>query len=164
MSWIKRSLEPSLRSPGAVAIAVLALSFVLAYAMDSKVQRLRDEAGATFNFLPVAFLSAVVPLFVVTGILALNWLVLRRLPPSRFIATAYLIAGFLVVVEYLSFLVGFPLWLRKTILGSFRYAMMDFGPQSSIYYLACACIVIGVAALQRRRKTPPKATGALSAA
>jgi putative exporter of polyketide antibiotics len=151
MSWLKRFLGPSLRSPSAVAIAFLAAAFLLAYTSDAALEHLRNNAATTFDFRPVVIISAVAPLILVAGILALAWIVLRRLPPNRFTAIVFIVAGVVVVVGYLSFLVGFPLWLRNTIIGRFRYDMMDFGPQSSTYLLASACIIIGFAALRRLR-------------
>ena len=143
-----------LRSPRLITIASLTAAYVLAFGIDTTLQQLRDYAGTSFNSGPAVLLSLIIPLIVVIGILALTWLALRHLPPSRFTAIAFIISGLFVAEEYLSLYVGFPLWLRTTIIGQFRLAMMDFGAQPSIYYLASACIVIGIAALRRQAVKP----------
>ena len=143
------SVKSWLRSPAVITIISLIVAFVLAYAIDASLQQLRKYAGATFNFRPVVIISSIVPVVVVIGILALTWLALRYLPPNRFVAIAFMISGLFVIAEYLTFFIAFPLWLRNTIMGRFRYALMDFGAQSAIYYIASACIVIGIAALRR---------------
>ena len=150
----KQSVKSWLRSPGPITIASLAIAYVLAYTLDASLQQLRDYAGTTFDSRPAILLWLIIPPVVVAGILALAWLALRFLPPNRFTAIIFLISGLFVVGEFLSIFVGFPMWLRTTIIGQIRYALMDFGAKSSIYYLASGCIVIGIVALRRLAVTP----------
>lgn len=144
-----RSVKSWLRSPWLITIASLTVAYTLAFTLDRSLQQLRDYAGTTFNFRPAIFIWLIIPPLVIAGILALAWLALRILPPGRFAASAFLISGLFVLGEFLSIFVSFPVWLRSTIIGKFRYALMDFGAQSSIYYLASGCIVIGIAAFRR---------------
>jgi hypothetical protein len=147
-----KSPKEYLRSPGLIAIVSLFVAYGLAFAVDSSIHQLRMSAAETFNFKPLIILSAIVPLGVVIGILALAWLVLRHLSPSRFVAGALIISGLTVVGEFLSIFASFPLWLRTTIIGRFRYSLMNFGTQSSLYYLAYGCIMIGFVALWKYRE------------
>ncbi len=148
------SFKSYLRSPVLITIASLTVAYVLAYAIDASLLQLWKDAKITFNFRPVILLSSIIPVVVVIGILALSWLALRHLTQSRFTAIAFIISGLFVVGEYLSYFIIFPTWLHTTIISRFRYALMNFGAQSSIYYLASACIVIGIAALVRYRTKP----------
>jgi hypothetical protein len=143
-----------LRSPGPITIISLTAAYVIAYSIDTALKHLREYAGTTFNFRPAILLSLVVPVVVISGIFALARLAWRLLPLNRFTAFCFIISGLFVVGEFLSIFVGFPLWLRTTILGRFRYALMDFGVQSSIYYLASGCIIIGITALWRLAVKP----------
>lgn len=144
-----KSVKSWLSTPGPITIASLAIAYVLAYILDTSFQQLREYAGTTFDSRPAILLWVIIPPVVVAGILSLAWLALRYLPPSRFAAIAFLISGLFVVGEFLSIFVGFPTWLRATIIGQFRYALMNFGAQSSTYYLASACVVIGILAFRR---------------
>ena len=148
------SVKSYLRSPVLITIASLTVAYVLAYAIDASLLQLWKDAKITFNFRPMILLSSITPVVVVIGILALTWLALHHLPQSRFTAIAFIISGLFVVGEYLSYFISFPLWLRTTIIGRFQYALMNFGAQSSIYYLASACIVIGIVALGRYGAKP----------
>lgn len=150
----KKSDESWLKSPAAITIASLVAAYVLAYVLDKSLHQLRVYAGATFQFTSAIILSSLIPLVLVAGILALAWLALRFLPPNRFAAFAFLLSGLFVMGEYLSIFVAFPIWLRTTIIGRFRFALMDFGAQSSIYYLACGCILISIAAFRRLLVNP----------
>jgi len=153
-----RSVKSWLRIPGPITVASLAIAYGLAYTLDASFQRLREYAGTTFQSRPAILISILIPPVVVAGILALAWLALRFLPRSRFAAITFLICGLFVVGEYLSLFGPFPMWLRSTIIGQFRFAMMDFGVQSSTYYLGSACVVIGIAALKRsgdKSRDPP---------
>lgn len=145
------SLKAFLRSPASITLFSLALAYSIAFAIDASLEKLEKYAGATFNFMPAVSLSFVAPVVSVIGILALAWLALRRLPPNQFTASVFIISSLFVIGVYLSFFIGFPFWLRDTIIGRFRSALMNFGFQSSIYFVASACIVIGIAALWRTR-------------
>lgn len=138
-----------LKSPILITVVSLTVMYVIAYVIDISLRQLKRYAGDTFNFRPAILFSSVAPIVIVIGILALTWLALRYLPPNRFVGIAFLISGLFVIVMYLSYFVGLPLWLRTTIIGRFRYAMMDFGLQSSIYYVASACVILGIVALRR---------------
>ncbi|HDD55124.1 MAG TPA: hypothetical protein ENG59_02635 [Chloroflexi bacterium] len=111
--------------------------------------------------------SSIAPLLFILLIFTLAWLVLRYLPPSRFSATLYLLSGLITIglslSGYIAFLFGpnitFPGWLRSpNILGRFRNLLMlsgHYGCRGSIYYLACGCILIGMAGFWRSRKEKP---------
>jgi len=142
------------KSPNLLAVAMIPLSFLVAYALDEIGNRLHKYAGETFDFPPFILFSAIVPLLVVTGILGLAWLLLFRLQTSQVVAVAYLLAGLFVVVEYIAFLLPGPSWLRTTPLRGFTNTILTFGSGSSIYYLASSWIVIAVAALRRSATTP----------
>jgi len=143
------SIKSFLRSPAPITIVSLAVVYALAFAIDTAFYQLKKYTKATFDFRYTRILTIIVPVVVVIGILALTWLALHYLPPSRFVATAFMVSGVFVIGAYLSVFVGFPSWLRTTIIGRFRYAMMNFGFKASIYYIASACIIIGIAALRR---------------
>ncbi len=142
-----KSVKTVLKSPVLITIVSLSVAYGLAFVVDSSINQLRRAAGDTFNFNPVIILSAIVPLGVVIGILLLAWLALRHLSPSRFVAGTFILSGLFVVGEFLSIFVGFPVWLRNTFIGHFRYSLMAFGAQSSIYYLASGCLIIGLVTL-----------------
>ncbi len=139
-----------LRSPSLSAVVSLSVAYVIAYVIDISLQQLESYTRTTFDFSPAFIFSSVTPGIVVMGILALAWFALRCLPPSWFVGIAFLVSGLFVIGVNLSYFVDFPLWLRATIVGQFRYTMMSFGLQSSIYYVASACVIIGVAVLRRR--------------
>jgi hypothetical protein len=164
MAQLNNPRRSLLRSPPLVAFAAVAALFTLAYATVSVTGRLRDYAGASFNYLPSAYFSAILPLFVASAILALAWLILLRLPPDRLAGIVILLPGLLLVGEYLLYLAGFPLWLRRTILTALGTTLLALGPPPSFnYYLASGCIVIGIAALVRTARsnsTRPKTPGA----
>src|SRR3990172_742893 len=96
------------KSPNLLAVAMIPLSFLRAYALDEIGNRLHKYAGETFDFPPFILFSAIVPLLVVTGILRLASLLLFRLQTSQVVAVAYLLAGLFVVVEYIAFLLPGP--------------------------------------------------------
>ena len=145
------------KSPNLLAVAMIPLSFLVAYALDEIGNRLHKYASETFDFPPFILFSAIVPLLVVTGILGLAWLLLCRVQASRAVAVGYLIAGLFVVFEYVAFLLPGPSWLRTAPLRGFTNTILTFGSLgsgSSIYYLASSWIVIAVAALRRSANTP----------
>lgn len=146
-----KSVKTYLRSPVLVTIVSLFVAYGLAFAFDRAINQLHKSAGETFNFKPGIILSAIVPLGVVIGILALAWLALTHFSPSRFVAGTFIISGLFVVGEFLSIFASFPVWLRTTFIGRFRYSLMDFGAQSSVYYLASGCIIIGIITLWKYR-------------
>jgi hypothetical protein len=88
------SVKIYLRFPVLFTIVSLSVAYALAFAFDSSLHQLRKSAGETFNFTPAIIISAIVPLGVVIGILALAWLALRHLPPSRFAAVTLIILWF----------------------------------------------------------------------
>jgi len=98
-------------------------------------------------------------------ICALAWLGLRYLPLSRFSAALWILSGLIIIalrlnmwflIQFFPNGITFPIWLRTPgLFGRIRHYFMDFGAigyESSIYYLACGSILIGIAALIRYRK------------
>lgn len=150
----EQSAKQAFRTPWLVTTVSLVVAFALAYGLDVTLQRLRESAGASFQFRYPILLSSIIPPIIIAGSLALAWLVLRFLPPNWFTAIAFLVAGLFVMGEYLSIFIAFPVWLRPTIIGKFRYRLMDLGSQSAIYYLASGWVIIGIAALRRLAVTP----------
>ncbi len=145
------ALTSLLRAPPFIAAAALCLSFVIAYAADAIHHQLVQDASTTFNVRSASLFVAVTPLIMAATMLALAWLILVRLPPSRPSAAIFLIAGIFVAAEYLSFLVPFPLWLRETVIGRFRYEITNVGGHSNLYSLAAFWIVAGIAGSSRGR-------------
>ncbi len=110
------------------------------------------QAQSTFQVFPAYLFRAAVPLLQAAVMLALAWTLLIRLPPNRVAAIISIAAGCLILAAYLTIFTGFPVGMRDTLLGRFRLAIMDLGPQSSLYHLAAFWIVVGIAGLLRRRQ------------
>ena len=137
------------QSPILPASVALAASFILTYALDEVLHRMKEDAGTTFHFQPYILLSAILPPFVIAGFFALASFILRRLAPSRAVAGICLVAGLFIAVQHVSFLFGIPPWLRATPVGRFHVAVMTFGSESLLYFLASTWIVIGIAEFRR---------------
>jgi len=140
-----RHLHPTL-----VAVSALFASLVVAYGLDSIFGLLRQQAQSTFHVLPAALFATNMPLVLATIVLALAWIILIELPPSRAIATIFLAAGCLVIGTYLTQFIGFPSELRRTFIGHFRTAILTLGTHSSLYHLTSFWIVAGLACFLRR--------------
>jgi len=140
-----RHVNPTLASVGA-----LLASLVVAYCMDSIFGQLGEQAQSTFHLILGALFAAVMPLILTTMMLALAWVIFIKLHPSRAVAIIFLAAGCLFIGTYLTLFTGFPVGLRNTIIGHFRFAIMDLGTHSSLYHLAAFWIIVGIACLLRR--------------
>jgi len=145
--------------PVLITLGALGAFFFLAYAADSFTSSLVQSAGETFDFMPAAIARAAMPLLIITMALALAWLLLVRLPPSRAAAGIILATGMILIAIYLPFL-AFPVWLRQTPIGRLRYAIWSWKPGGyhSLYYMASSCVVIGIVALLRRLVSPSNVT------
>ena len=110
-------------------VSPLPPSFILTYALDEVLHRMKEYAGTTFHFQPYILLSAILPPFVIAGFFALASFILRRLAPSRAVGGICLVAGLFIAAEYVSFLFGIPPWLRATPVGKFHVAVMTFGSE-----------------------------------
>jgi hypothetical protein len=149
MKKISSRLSSSRLYPPLVAASALGISFAVAYAADSILYQLQEKARTTFDFGLTTIAVAAPPLIMAATMLALAWLVFVRLAPSKTVAAIFVIGGLFVAAEYLSFLVSFPLWLRDTVIGRFRYELMRTGGRH-LYSLASFWIVLGIAGFLRR--------------
>ena len=137
-------------NPTLASVGVLLASLVVAYGMDSILGQLGEQAQSTFHIIPGALFSAVMPLILTTMMLALAWVIFIKLHPNRAVAIIFLAAGCIIIGTYLTLFIGFPLQLRRTIIGRFRTAIMALGTHSSLYHLAAFWVVMGIACLLRR--------------
>ena len=145
-------------NPTLAAVGALVLSLIIAYGLDYVFGLMVEQAQSTFRVLPAYLFRAVIPLIQAAMMLALAWALLIRLPPSRVAAIIYLATGSLVIGTYLTLFTGFPVGLRNTIIGHFRFAIMDLGTHSSLYHLAAFWIIVGIAYLMRRPLTTESTT------
>jgi hypothetical protein len=141
-----------LSSPFLLTLVALAALFLVALGADSVLSLLVKYAAKNFVFMPAAIVKATLPFLVVILVLAFAWLTLIRLPPNSPAATAVLVTGITFVVIYLPFApFSFPLWLRQTPIGSLRAMLWTLEGYATFYYVAAACIVIGIAGIIRTR-------------
>jgi hypothetical protein len=143
-----------LSSPILLTLVALAALFLVAFAADLVLRLLVKDAAQNFEFMPAAILKATLPFLVVILVLAFAWLTLIHLPPSSLAAALVFVTGIAFVVIYLPFApFSFPLWLRQTPIGSLRAMLWSLEGYATIYYVAVACVVIGVVGFVRTRKT-----------
>ena len=140
-----RNLNPTL-----VAVGALFISLIISYGTDRIFSLLVDVAQSTFQPIPAFLLAYSMPFILAVMILVLTWTLLIRLPPSRTVAIIYIVIGSLFIGTYLSAFTGFPVGLRNTFIGHFRFAIIDLGRNSSLYHLAAFWIIVGLASLLRR--------------
>jgi hypothetical protein len=137
-------------SPTLVAVGALLISLMITYGIDRALAVMVQRAQSTFQVFPAYLFRAAVPLLEAAVMLALAWMVLIRLLPSRVAAIISVATGCLIIGSYLTIFTGFPVGLRDTFIGTFRVAVMDLGPQSSLYHMAAFWIIIGLTSLVRR--------------
>jgi hypothetical protein len=143
-------LQSRYLNPIVVAVGALVLSLIIAYGTDRIFSLLVDIRQS--NFLPfVGYLLAyAMPFILAAMMLVIAWALLIRFPPSRTVAIIYIVIGSLFIGTYLSAFTGFPVGLRNTFIGHFRFAIIDLGRNSSLYHLAAFWIIVGLASLMRR--------------
>jgi hypothetical protein len=137
-------------NPTLVAVGALLISLIIAYGTDSIMGLMVQRAQRTFQVLPAYLFRAAAPFLEVAMMLALAWMLLIRFRPSWVAAIISVASGCLIIGVYLTIITGFPVGLRDTVIGRIRLAIMDLGPQSSLYHLAAFWIIIGLASLVRR--------------
>jgi hypothetical protein len=143
-----------LRSPVLLTFVALAALFLVAFGADSLLTVLVKYAGRNFVFMPAAIVKAALPFLGVILVLAFAWLMLIRLPPDWPAAAVVLLTGIIFIVIYLPFApFSFPAWLRQTPIGSLRAMLWSLEGYATLYYVAVACVVIGIVGLIRTRKT-----------
>ena len=141
-------------SPVPVTLVALAALFLVAFAADSVLSLLVKFAAKNFVFMPAAIAKAALPFLVIILVLAFAWLLLIRLPPNASAAAAVLVTGVIFVVIYLPFSrFTLPPWLRQTPIGTLRSMLWSLEGYASFYYVAVACVVIGIVGMIRTRKT-----------
>jgi len=145
-----RFLQSRYLNPTLVAVGALFLSLIIAYAIDRIFSLLVDVAQSTFQPIPAFLLAYAMPFILAAMMLVIAWALLIRLPPSRTVAIIYIVIGSLFIGTYLSAFTGFPVGLRNTFIGHFRFAIIDLGRNSSLYHLAAFWIIVGLASLLRR--------------
>jgi hypothetical protein len=145
-----RFLQSRYLNPTLVAVGALFLSLIIAYAIDRIFSLLVDVAQSTFQPIPAFLLAYAMPFILAAMMLVIAWALLIRLPPSRTVAIIYIVIGSLFIGTYLSAFTGFPVGLRNTFIGHFRFAIIDLGRNSSLYHLAAFWIIVGLACLMRR--------------
>jgi hypothetical protein len=143
-------LQSRYLNPTLVAVGALFLSLIIAYAIDRIFSLLVDVAQSTFQTIPALLLAYAMPFILAAMMLVIAWALLIRLPPSRTVAIIYIVIGSLFIGTYLSAFTGFPVGLRNTFIGHFRFAIIDLGRNSSLYHLAAFWIIVGLASLLRR--------------
>lgn len=150
-------------STAMVLIAAYALAYLYEWFLYWLIRYERDRPDFLI-YWRANIVSSIAPLLFILLIFTLAWLSLSYFPPSRFSATLHLLSGLITIgltlSGYIAFLFGpnvtFPGWLRPpSIFGRFRSLLMlsgHYGCRGSIYYLACGCILIGMAGFWRSRK------------
>jgi hypothetical protein len=143
-------LQSRYLNPTLVAVGALFLSLIIAYGTDRLSSLLVDVRQSNFLSLVGYLLAYAMPFIQAAMMLVIAWALLIRLPPSRTVAIIYIVIGSLFIGTYLSAFTGFPVGLRNTFIGHFRFAIIDLGRNSSLYHLAAFWIIVGLASLLRR--------------
>jgi hypothetical protein len=139
------SLHPLL-----MAVAVFLLSVLVVYALDSLMLHAREYSQATFHSYPILIFRVFIPFLVIGTALFLSWLFLARLPVNRIAAIVYLLGGAIIFSAYLWPFVGFPIFLRRTIIHTVQSRILLFGFGSLLHFLAAFWILIGAISLFRK--------------
>jgi hypothetical protein len=143
-------LPSSYQNPTWVAIGALFLSLLIAFGADRLSSLLVDVRQSDFLPLVGYLLAYSMPFILGAMLLVLAWAFLIKYPSSRTVAIIYIVIGSLFIGTYLTAFTGFPVGLRNTFIGYFRFAIVDLGKNSSLYYLAAFWIIVGIACLMRR--------------
>ena len=151
-------LQSRYLNPTLVAVGALFLSLIIAYGTDRIFGLLVDVAQSTFRPLAAYLFAYAMPFILAAMMLVIAWALLIRLPPSRTVAIINIAIGSLVIGIYLTAFTGFPVSLRNTFIGQFRFSVLNLGRNSSLYHLAAFWIIVGLACLMRR----PIKTGSIT--
>ncbi len=117
-------------SPTLVAVGALLISLMITYGIDRALAVMVQRAQSTFQVFPAYLFRAAVPLLEAAVMLALAWMVLIRLRPSRVAAILSIASGCLIIGFYLTIITGFPVGLRDTVIG--RISTGNYGPWSPV--------------------------------
>jgi len=143
-------LQSRYLNPTWVAVGALFISLIITYGTDRLSSLLEDVRQSNFLSLVGYLLAYAMPFILVAMMLVIAWALLIKYPSSRTVAIIYIVIGSLFIGTYLTAFTGFPIGLRNTIIGHFRFAIIDLGRNSSLYHLAAFWIIVGLACLLRR--------------
>jgi uncharacterized membrane protein YuzA (DUF378 family) len=143
-------LQSRYLNPTWVAVGALFISLIITYGTDRLSSLLEDVRQSNFLSLVGYLLAYAMPFILVAMMLVIAWALLIKYPSSRTVAIIYIVIGSLFIGTYLTAFTGFPIGLRNTIIGSFRFAIVDLGRNSNLYHLAAFWIIVGLAGLIRR--------------
>jgi hypothetical protein len=142
-------------APSIWATAGVALSFLLAIALDEAFEALRAEAQSTFRTLPGRLFQAVTPLVLAAVMLGLAWLLFLKLSSARSSAVVFLTAGLIILGLYFSRFVPHSLPARGSPLRDIQLFVLYRGAQSRLFRIASFSALAGLVALIRGPKGRP---------
>jgi hypothetical protein len=132
-----------------LAMIVLFLVLLLAYALDLGYLLLANRIRETFTFLPVAT-AALFPLGVSALVILISWFSFERMSPRSAASIVYFLVGLTFQLSLIFSLRSFPVWLRGTFLESFRMVVFSHGLISNFLILSAAITILGLISLIRR--------------
>ncbi len=129
------------------SMTVIVIVLVLSYALDLVYYFLSNRAQATFIFMPVVFLASVLPFGIAALVALITWFAFTRTYPRSFTQLIYLIVGLLMQIFLISSFYLFPVWLRGTLIDTFRQVVFSHGLLSFFSIVTALLVILGVIGL-----------------
>jgi len=141
-----------------LAIILMIITLTLGHVLDLWTRALRQGAMETFNIRPVVWGGIAANLMIIVTILTLFWLVAIKLNRSPLVSLIFILMG-IFILAYLPLLVAeiepISIVLAAPLFRPLRLSIMALGPQSYLFFSGVSILVIGLAQLLPKGKTPP---------